>query len=323
MLRYTSGINGYDTSWINGVCTYVPPQQIATDWPDYIARLRKYAAMPRHPDEKDRKQVPWTSPMLLVPGARRERHNITGSSNFVSVDLDVAGWTLEMLNERFDGFARCFYTTTKSRPEWQRWRILLLLDREITVQWDEASQSWTGEYVSIWHFMNEALNSDLDIKTRNANRILYVPARWHGADNIFAVFDGEPLPVDSVLELCPVVAPQPVVIQPYDLKSAPDGTDILTPKMIEAFLSAPIGGRYWKLLTSAAARFRLQGWELSPADLHHAAMAAVGHLGDRHDAMREAARAIEWAARNVQPTTPMQRMRDRLRYERSKRIARL
>ena len=268
MIRFSFGINGFDTKWINGQMTHIPPEQAEATWEEYIDLLRGYAAIPRHPDEKERKQVPWTSPMLLA-GDRRTIDNVTGLGAFTAVDLDAAGWTLDRLNDRLEGFARAFYTTTQSRPDHQRWRILLRLSREVTVH----------EHASIWRFLNDVLDDELDPQTHNCNRILYVPARWYEADNVFVSYDGLSLDVDTILESNPAEMPEPIQIVDRNLKTAPDGTPIITDRMVETFRISPKGGRYFHLLCSAAKRFRANGWELSASELHAAAVLAVG----RHD----------------------------------------
>ena len=295
MLRYTWGINSFDTRRAD----YVPPILNISTWEQYLDRLQVYSCIPRLPETKQY-NTPWTAPFLIPPGQRRTKENVMGSAAFLSVDLGVAGWTIARLNDRFNGFARCCYTTTTSRPDWQRWRVVLLLDREVSAHWDEPSQSWIGEYVSFWRFVNDLLDGELDHRTCNCNRILYVPARWEGADNVFVRYKGIALPVDDVLAAYPVTKPQPVlIVDVADMKAAPDGAPVVTDRMVAAYQSGAKGGRYWKLLISAAARFRSHGWELTADELHNAAVFAVGRQ-DR-DARREAEKAIIWAQCHCQP----------------------
>jgi hypothetical protein len=309
-IRFTHGINRFDTRWIDGQKHYIPPEQFGATWSNYVDLLRSYAAVPRLSHQKD-KTCPWTSPMLLgSDGEGRGIDNVTGVAAFASVDLDAPGWTLDKLNNRLDGFRRIFYTTTKSRPTHQRWRIIVMLDREITIE----------EHGPVWNFMNDIFDSQLDAQTKNVNRILYVPAQWVGADNIFVGYDGDAIGVDSILNHY-----KPVEIAIYDPISdllgaveAPDGTEIVTARMVQDFITASPGGRFWKLLCAAAARHRRHGWGLSAADLCAAAMQVsltYAPQVHRQNPLREASRALAWVAANIQPEPPLTRLRDRIRWQ--------
>jgi hypothetical protein len=310
-IRFTYGINRYDGEWRNGVWNYVAPIQVGpVGWDDYVSVLHEASNVMRAPEEKDR-ECYWVSPMLLGDSAeRRLQANIDRLAAFAAGDLDAQGWTLNKLNERLDGFAHLFYTTTSSRPWHQRWRIMVQLDREISVQ----------EHGAVWNFLNELFDEQLDQKTRNVNRIYYVPAKWIGADNVFTPFVGQPICVDTILEYYEPVdlAVYTPITELHGHRVTPDGCEIITDGMIREFTASPPGGRFWTLLCSAAARYQSNGWTLSADSLCSAAMQVSLTYGPgvkRQNPVREAARALAWAESTVLPLTPLERLQSRMQWQ--------
>ncbi len=308
-IRFTFGINRFDTQWIGGQRHYVSPERFSASWSEYVDVLRGYAAIPRQPWEKD-KSCPWTSPMLLASdGEGRGMDNVIAVGSFACVDLDASGWTLGRLSARLDGFERLFYTTTKSRPQHQRWRIIIRLDRELTVE----------EHGAIWNFLNDLFDGQLDSQTKNVNRILYVPALWTDADNIFEAYDGDPISVDTILEHyepVEIATYQPIVSLLGDV-IVPDGTEIITSGMIQSFAAASPGGRFWKLLCAAAARYRRQGWALPAGDLCEEALRVSLMYAPsvrRTNPLREATRALAWVDANIQFEPPLMRAQNRIKW---------
>jgi hypothetical protein len=188
-MKVTFGVNSYD-GYRDPFNTFIPEPILTVDltWSTYVRILRYVASVPRLPCEKET-DTKWSAPMILGNAGHRRADNIIGMSAFVGGDLDAPGWTMERLRGKLAGLRCVVHTTTHSRPEHQKFRIIVALDREHGVP----------EYPAVWGYLNHLLDDALDIKTRNIGRILYFPGQWEGADNQFASFPGEPLAVATCL----------------------------------------------------------------------------------------------------------------------------
>jgi hypothetical protein len=320
MLRIAFGINRFDTKWVgvwpNRQRVYVPPEQTGfVAWDEYVELLREHSTVVRHPAAKD-STCNWTAPFILgAEGEGRRMDNIVGVSGFASFDLDQPGWSYERLTRKLRGLRYVLCTTTNSRPfPNQRWRIAIELDRELTV----------AEYGAVWTFVDDAVGGALDQKTHNANRILFVPSRWIGADNIFHSQDGEPLSVDAIL----ATGYQPTEIetlQPIKVigsRERPDGRTIITENMEWRFSTSTPGGRFWTLMCQSAIWHAENAWQLSDKELCDAAMSVSQTYAPsvkRQDPLREAQRALAWAANTVVPKSALERLRDGQRHYFSKK----
>jgi hypothetical protein len=320
MPRFAFGINRFDTKWVgewpNRQRIYVPPEQTGlVSWDEYVELLCAHSAIARLPAAKDR-TCPWTAPFILgSEGEGRRMDNIVGVSSFASFDLDQPGWSFERLTRKLRALRYILCTTTNSRrhPN-QRWRITIELDRELTA----------AEYGAVWAFVNDGLDRALDQKTHNANRILFVPARWVDADNIFHVRDGEPLSVDAIL----AAGYQPFEIetfQPIEVigsRERPDGRTIITENMERKFASSAPGGRFWTLICQSAIWHAENAWQLGDHELCAAAMSVSQTYAPgvrRQSPLREAQRALAWAENTAVPKSALERLHDRQRHYFSKK----
>lgn len=292
-----------------GCNSFAPAETLAADWSDLIDLLRSFATISREPsDDVKRKHTPWIAPFVLRSDApNRELLNVESIEAWLPLDIDEPGWSQERLEATLGGVRRISYTTTKSRPEHQRWRVIVALTRSMTVD----------EHASAWRAINMIMDDAVDLKTRNANRLSYVPARWVGADNLFIADDGGALDVDELIAIAPpVVEPEMV----YDVGSCViEGVqargDLITRRMIADYATKPKGGRLYDMMCSAAARSRRNGWALEADELAEAALTVSRSFESRRsrpNIVREAARAIAWANWNVDEMTAMEKLRDRI-----------
>lgn len=274
-----------------------------SDLESFLLPLSQEPVDPLRKDFRD-----WFAPYILKPGATsRTIQDIDYLSAFIAIDIDAAGWTISRIKDHMENHAFIAYTTTHSRPDHQRWRVIAFLSRDYTV----------AEHRAVWNFLNERFDKEVDAATKDAARISYLPAQWIGADNEFHRFDGANLNVDDILKTFELVEAQPVIQSIVELpgeRCQPDGTELITARMIEEFVAAKPGGRFYRLLCSAATRHRMSGWSLSAADLCAAAMRVsqtyASHV-QRQNPIREAERALAWAATSIQPLSPMERLRSR------------
>lgn len=286
---------------------------------EFLAMLAEAALVVR-PATKEEKllRTPWFSPIILsVDGAGRAENNVCGVSEMICFDLDTPGWTLERLQRAFEGLATVFYTTTHSTPSGQRWRGCVFTSRVMT----------TTEYPRVWRALDAICEGDLDQATKDVCRIMYVPAAWEGACNIFSVQAGVEMDIDAVLSLFPPVASGGasgnlnggMIMKSNNMtRVRPATVPIITAGMIERYLVTPAGGRFWKMMISAATRFKREGWNLSAQELCDAALEVSRQYSPgviRTDALREASRALTWADERIPTMTPLERIANKLEWQ--------
>jgi hypothetical protein len=278
-------------------------------WSDFVSFMSDAAQVSRDPDDKDDSW--WLMASLPMAGAQQRRlEDMDSVGAWCGLDVDHGNLSLSDIRLALFGSAYLAYTTSNSRPDAQRWRIVILLDRELSV----------GEYARVWLWFSHKF-PDADKACRNANRIFYIPSLWHGADNVMHHSDGHRANVDSILAMVPAAPVIPAAVLAGQLKRAPDNTQIIGHHLITTAQSAPAGMRFFRLMCSAAKRFRLMGWQLRTSDLEHAALAASAVFAPgkpRPNSHREAQRAIRWAERNCQPMSALEKMRSRILWERSR-----
>ena len=284
-----------------------------TPWQEFVEFCRDIAQLEFDPADKD--SHAWFGPFILNDGAKhRTLDDVDHMAALLVLDLDHGNLPLTDIRLRACGLRFVAYTTASSTPCEQKWRLAIQLSRESSV----------AEHFSVWKFFASKFPAVVDTRVHNANRIFYLPAAWTGdADNVFFASDcGNPADVDSILAMVAHTS-EPAHVVPFDhnaiLKEAPDGTALITSHMIALTQSAPPGGRLWRMLTQAAKRYRINGWDLTAAELEDAATQANAMFAPntkRHNLRRECQRAIDWAARNFQPMTPIEKMRNRILWER-------
>jgi hypothetical protein len=298
-MHFTIGANSYRT----GV-------GVEEDWETLVRYLAQERDVVRRATKWVKEnQTPWIAPFVLGDLGHRRRDNILGFAEWIGFDLDKPGWSLCRLDRSLRSVQRVVYTTTQSTPSHQRWRIILALDRSHTI----------AEHEAIWRWFQEEMDGELDDKTKDATRLLYCPASWIGADNLFVGYAGEPLPVDEIVRVAPPPPPAPCAHVPCDPEvRAPDGTDPITEAMIAKALCRPEGGRLYGLMVVAAVRFRREGWTLTADELANAAMHASQQISPgkpRKGVLKEAHHALDYAAAQVQPMTKLERLRDHMAFQ--------
>jgi len=300
VFRFTCGHNAHDK--ING--RWTPAQTVTVNaFSDYLDILEAAASVTREPYEKDghcllptgmqppAPSCPWTGAFLLNPGSRRQKTDVIGMGRLLIGDKDDGSWTLARLHELLAEVPHCIHTTTKSRCDAQRLRIILELDREHTAD----------EFDSLFQWLADLVNG-LDSQTRHANRCQFMPSRWTSADNEFVRCDtGTPLPVDQIVAAHPPII-APMIVSPANLTTSVDVV-IITDAMIAKEIGQPSGGRLRRILCAAAGRFKAHGWSINFQQFaleaaNASAMISPGKV--RPDLQRQADRAIAWAASNVE-----------------------
>jgi len=303
MFRYSRGPSKRDR--LNG--RWVGSETVTVGlFTAYIDYLESISTIVREPWEKDgscllpegmdevEPSTPWTAAFLLRAKGQRRKEDVTGMGRFFAGDKDDGNWSLEALHDVLRDIPHCLHTTTKSREHARRWRIILELDREHSME----------EFYSVFRYVSGLLDG-LDANTKNVNRVQFVPSHWTGADNVFARFDktGTPLCVDDIVVTYPLIIELASVVDYVDKTAAPLMALPITDEMVASEIGHPPGGRLFRLMCAGAARFKRNGWMLQPDHLAAAGSAASTLISPgkrRRDLQRQAQRAIDWANANVQ-----------------------
>lgn len=259
----------------------------------------------------DKPYAGWISPMLLHANASRRRLvDVRGMAPWIGLDADHANWSLPDIIRYFAHKACIIYSTTNSTDDEKRWRIITQLSREVTC----------AEFTGVWRAFNLLLDEQVDIRTRNVNRLHYLPAQWIGGNNEWHWQMGNAWDVDALLAVCP--AEEPVAYEEvYELAGQlrPDGTEIITAAMIDKHMNATAGGRFFRLLCAAATMHKANGWNLDATELANAALqvSAVDSNGVKRafSALREAERAISYIESRVDTQTASERNMNRIRWK--------
>lgn len=286
-----------------------PAQSCQITWIELIHLLQVAQRIERTPD-KDTKiyKTPWIAPMILKPGeTKKEKINILSMSNFMCFDIDSVGWTAQRLCDRLKDLAIIVYTTTLSTIESPRWRVILRTNRYMT----------TSEYISVWHYVNQTyFDKEVDPKTKNENRLSYMPASWIGADNQFYTHSGTELDIDIIMQQS--VKYESETITPIvQLRGKPSQKTIITPNMDARYRTRSKGGRLYDMMCCAAKRHKINGWALNASDLAAAALLVSQSVEPglpRPNILGEAAKAIGWAETNITTLTEMEKLRSRIQW---------
>jgi hypothetical protein len=289
--------------------TKAPAQSLMMTWQDLIDMLRAFGQIERLPTNYEKENnTPWISPMILKPGETKKlKLNIGAMANFICIDLDSPGWSIERIYDSIGEFSSIIYTTTKSIPTMQRWRIIMKASRCMTAT----------EYVGLWHYLNTTyFAQDIDQATKNENRLSFVPAKWAGADNVFFVRENNAINIDELQQhlIQPVMSTP--TLKPQLLGNQTQKA-IFTTKMITTYNTSDKGKRLYKLMAAAAARHKINGWALDAVDLAAAALDVSLSLEpdlERIGIEKEAEKAIGWADLNIETLTPMEKIRSRILF---------
>ncbi len=283
-------------------------------WDDIVevCEVRRKVIRP----QADKPNSGWVCNAILRDGATsRKLTDVARMAAWIGLDLDHANWSLKTLLCYFNGLKCIIYSTTRSTVSERRWRVLTPLSREMT----------TAEFAGVWRAWNVLLNGEVDTKTRNLNRLHYLPATWYDADGVFGnneyhVQDGQFMDVDELLMICPPKEPTYYTeVYQTDGVQRPDGTEIITEAMIQKHMTrGQVGGRFFKLLCAAATMHKANGWELSSSELANAALqvSPVDSSGIRRamNAQREADRALSYINSRVDTVRPKAQLLNKIKW---------
>ena len=155
--------------------------------------VKQYDALGKNREGKDRQNVIKSMNSAFVGGTllggSRAKSNVL-HRQVLCLDADTA---LPLIWRKFKMLVGCsafMYTTHKHTPGKWRVRIVILLDREVTV----------NEYEPIARRITATLGIEqFDKTTYDFNRYMYFPTTSSDGEFLFEELDGEPLDCDAVL----------------------------------------------------------------------------------------------------------------------------
>lgn len=282
----------------------VQPSYEEMPWSDACMRLRDWSRIPRPPSSKTDGIVPVISPALFRTGATRRKDAVL-CWHFAAFDIDNDHQShsarFEDVVELVGELPHILHSTTKSKPDHHRMRLILPLSRPVDV----------SEFDHFWAAADQWSGRIFDHRTRDPSRVFFIPAAWGGADNRFAErLDGVPLNVDALMAAFPmptVTTMAPVSFTNTSWALAPlcaDPMTLVTDEMEQEYLTAPVGsGRFFKFLCRVAARARFLNVSIMASDLESLALAMDRTTGTscRVGTLREAERALAFIASQPDP----------------------
>jgi len=281
-------------------CLDTKPDQHLTTWEGFVGDLTSRRS-PRHADDRTKKHAtPLISPAAYDLGTRRKDVNVIGWGGWMGLDIDNEGllytpFEMAVAEVETLGLNAVIYTTTKATAACHRFRVLLHLSRDLTVQEIKL------HYAAVcWKF--SGLSPDPSCK--DLSRMYAVPTIWTPSEagnveplNLYwARTNGVPLDIDAVLtEYPPELSgppPRPSLPQrampilqqpaarsvrncPAILRPLPPGCSILTSpvvtgEMVEDYINSPKGSHHtglYRFMTRVAARAAVMEFEITVEDL--------------------------------------------------------
>lgn len=127
----------------------------------------------------------------LVRGGRRKKENVD-TRKLITLDVDHVTDEYFMISADLVlcGTAFVIYSTHSHRPEKQKYRLIILVDRAMN----------PDEYAAVSRKLAEQIGMDyFDKTTFEVHRLMYLPSCSKDAEPILEVYEGAPLNVESVL----------------------------------------------------------------------------------------------------------------------------
>lgn len=96
--------------------------------------------------------------------------------------------TLDAISEAWGDTFGLVHTSRSHRPEWPRFRVVLVLSRPVSA----------FEYAELWARLEERAGH-VDVQTKDCSRLWYLPAKVDGVEFLSKRLPGAPLDVDGIL----------------------------------------------------------------------------------------------------------------------------
>lgn len=157
--------------------------------------LYEIAKLPGYKPSKDEPKHPAASPLIspavFAPGTTRKNINVQKWSALALLDVDDYSGSFDSALETFSGIRFCCYSSSSSRKEHPKFRMVLPLSESVQAT----------DIRHFWFALNKEYNSLGDPQTKDLSRMYYVPAQYPGAFNFIVSNKKSPvLNVSALLE---------------------------------------------------------------------------------------------------------------------------
>ncbi|MNW41407.1 hypothetical protein D3C74_185440 [compost metagenome] len=158
-------------------------------WSDFVNRLRKVRRTSETIYEydrlsKDKKGAVKNGPAFvggLILGGRRRKENIDTRS-LITLDVDSPDYHfLMMVDLIIGGHAYVIYSTHSHRSDQQKYRLIILVNREMTPDECSAASRKIANLIGMTNF---------DKTTFDVNRLMYLPSCSKDAEPVFIESEG-------------------------------------------------------------------------------------------------------------------------------------
>jgi len=272
---------------------------VSLDWVGFVELMQDCSTIPRPATKADKEfHTPAITGAVWAQNATKRDKTTALYSGLHALDLDyssisVSEW-LEFLQSL--GWYYVLHTTTFSTVLEPRYRIILPFDRPVLLsEWD-----------AMWFALESVFGKQMDTKTKNINRLFFVPQDWI-YENSYKVFywGGEfALPVDWLMQQYPYIPPPPPVIPQISNSAYPSDwvniwdSHFAGATMVVKFTTSQKGGRLWRFICSVVFKAQKAGYRIAPADLEIMAWEFNRHLANK-DSRTNMRKEVEKAIKSV------------------------
>jgi hypothetical protein len=286
------------------------------EWAEFCTWMAEFADSPADPKDK-KTGTPAVFPSIYQKDAEtREAAFVQYNSNWMAFDIDDTVAFDDML--AFLKLLDCPYflhTTTKHSLNKPRLRVIFHTNNEVDP--DDWPKVWANMDAMFRAQFND-LPAVTDPKTRNINRIFYIPRKWNGTPAQYEYKqDGTPLDIWRIVEkfgIDPAEMQKVVSYEPnrmsqirHDLFVSSDN-ELIPDHIVERAYAHGKTGRFFSLLVRAARRLIYKGYKVTAAELEQAAL-GIDRLQTgktRTRSLQEAQKAINMAFSSWTDENPIQ-----------------
>jgi len=283
------------------------------EWSEFCFWMAELADIPEDPKNKD-VSTPAIFPSIYHSDAEtREAAFVQYNSNWMAFDIDDTVGFDEMLV--FLKSLDCPYflhTTTKHSIDNPRLRVIIHTNSEVEpddwpMVWANMDAMFRAQFID--------LPAVTDPKTRNINRIFYIPRNWNGTSARYEYrTDGTPLDIWHVVKsfgVEPAERTEAVAYEPNRMSEIrhalfiSSNNELIPDYIVERAYAPGKTGRFFSLLVRTARRLIYKGYRVEAGELEQAALEIdqlkTGKKRDR--SLQEAQKAIDlaftsWIAEN-------------------------
>lgn len=243
-------------------------ESVVSEWTDFVEFLAEEATKPKPATHTEKKyNTPALTGAIWRDGETDKTKFTAEYTKLHALDLDYTTIPIEEWQSMLDdlGWYYIIHSTTFSTNQEPRYRIILPFDRRVL----------RDEWQSVFHAIESIFGEQMDRRTRNINRLFYLPYKWILTDafHYFSYGGHSGLPIDELKNLYPYTpTSSPVQSEMNNLDYPYQYVDIWDNSfcgqlMVEKYRNRSRGGRMWSFLCGVAFKAQQRGYMIRPDDL--------------------------------------------------------